>query len=270
MAKKPKPKPKPQGQQIVLSTPPPTPVPSSTGQVYIGVDTGSDLETQGYQVRRTGPWHIPTVGTVAKKPLYKVGYLNSKDFARELNDLNPDTIYFYQQRLNAVGLLDKFTPGQMDTATRNAFKSLIGQANQTATTWQKALQDSEAAGGYSPDGAGGGSGSQRQPFVATLDDPATLRVVFQNVARETYGRNLPDDEINSMVDAWRNVEYQRQKSYYDMQDTGGTVDNPNTSQADAEAFAQAQIKANHPNEVGAEAFGQKFQQLLDAFTKPTV
>jgi hypothetical protein len=197
---------------------------------------------------------------LSKKPIYKVGYQNSKQFSRELNNMDPNIVFLYQQRLNSVGLLDKFTPGKLDKATRGAFKELLSTANQTGASWQSTLQDIESVGGAAGADGGAGSARERAPFVAQLDDPATLRSAFQQTAQSLYGGDLPDDEVNAMVDAYRSIQLSKQKAAYDAADTGGTID----SEPNASAFAEQQIKEKHPDQVAKVAFSGTLNEALKA------
>jgi hypothetical protein len=233
--------------------------------VYIGIDSGSDLETYGYQSQlthpadpyaTTGPASFASVKTLATKPKYKVGYLNSEDFARELGNKNPDIIYIYQQRMAAAGLLDAYTPGQLDKPTKAAFKELLSGANQIAGTWQQALQDTETVGGRTT-----APKQERDPFVAKLDDPATLRETFQSAVQKIYGGDLPDDEINAMVDAYRSQQLSKQQAYYDAQPLGGAV----TTETDPTAYALAEVKAKHPQQLDRVKFQDTFSQIMSAF-----
>lgn len=233
--------------------------PVKSSGVYIGVEAGSQLEQQGYEVQKNAPGMIPYPYFKRKKPKYKVGYQNSKQFAREMNNMDPNVIYLYQQRLNASGLLDTYNPGQLDKSTRAAFKELLATANQTATTWQSSLQDLEAAGGRVE------TSTARQPFVAQLDDPATLRATFQQVAQQIYGGDLPDAEINSMVDAYRNQQLAKQQAAYDVAEVGGTVD----SEANPSAFAQEQLKATHPDQLARVKFSDTLGTILKTFSSGT-
>lgn len=239
---------------------------TTSGQVYIGVDAGSDLEKYGLQ----GPGYgQPGAALGAKyggpfksyyghrKPLYKVGYQNSKTFARELNNMDANAIYLYQRRLNSVGMLDTFTPGKLDKATRGAFKELLSTANQSAVTWQQTLQEIEQSGGKVST-----STQTHQPFVAQLDDPATLRATFQQVAQTIYGGDLPDAEINSMIDAYRNQQLTKQQTAYNIAETGGTVD----TETNPSAFAQQEIQSTHPDQAARVKFQDTLGTILKTFS----
>lgn len=239
--------------------------------VYIGVESGSDLEKNGLQ----GPGYGQP-GAVAgakygqqfrgyygsRKPKYKVGYQNSQSFARELNNMDPNVIYLYQQRLNASGLLDSFTPGKLDKSTRGAFKELLTQANQTANTWQSTLQDIEAVGGV----AGKDSKQQPDAFVAQLDDPVTLREAFQQTAQSLYGGDLPDDEINAMVDAYRSIQQAKQQAAYNANLASANGGASGTVEAEVAPgdYAAQQIKAKHPDQVAKVEFSGTLSDLFKA------
>jgi hypothetical protein len=239
------------------------PIPSASqggsGGIYIGVAAGSDLETSGFPATKRGPFGVPMY-KLSRKPLYKVGYQNSKQFSRELNNMDPNVIFLYQQRLNASGLLDKFTPGKLDKATRGAFKELLTQANQTGATWQSTLQDIETVGGMVGADGGAGASRERAPFVAQLDDPATLRAAFQQTAQSLYGGDLPDGEVQAMVDAYRSIQMSKQKAAYDAADTGGTIE----SEPNASAFAEQQIREKHPDQVARVEFNGTLSAALKA------
>lgn len=240
----------------------------TSGGIYIGIEAGSELEQQGVQGAGygqpgavLGAKYSPFKAYYGRrKPKYKVGYQNSKQFARELNNMDPNVIYLYQQRLNASGLLDKYNPGQLDKSTRAAFKELLATANQTATTWQSSLQDLEAAGGRVDSGT-----SVRAPFVAQLDDPATLRATFQQVAQSIYGGDLPDAEINAMIDAYRNQQLTKQQAAYTAQETGGTID----TETNPSAFAQAEIQSTHPDQAARVKFSDTLGTILKTFSSQT-
>lgn len=234
-------------------------------QVYVGVEAGSDLEKNGFQGLGVGQPGAPAGATYGgpfkgyygtKKPLYKVGYQNSKQFSAELNNLDPNVILLYQQRLNASGMLDTYTPGKLDKVTRGAFKELLTQANQSATTWQSTLQDIEASGGVTQKPE-----APRDPFVAKLDDPTTLKETFQAAAQSIYGGDLPDSEIDAMVNSYRAQQMSKQQAAYDTDGNpaGGTIE----TETDPTAFAQAEIKTAHPDQINRV----KFQDTLGNIMK---
>lgn len=260
MAKKPTtttPKPRKKGNQDASKTVTSNvdvPIVGQTDGVYIGVATGSELETYGYQlpVNQRPSSHFSR--NTGLKPRYQTNYMNSQQFYQELNLGDPNVIYLYQQRMSNAGLLDAYTPGQLDNATRAAFKNLMGTANQTATTWQQTLQDAEAVGGSNK------AGSAK---AIVLDDPTTLRSTFQAVARKIYGGDLPDDEVNRMVDAYRNMQAERQRAMYDAQASGGTTD----SVTDPSAYAEEQINAQHPDQANRVKFQNTLSTIMQTFSK---
>lgn len=237
----------------------------STGPLYIGVEAGSDLEQRGLPLRRgadpaatTGPASFGYTSRV--KPRYKVGYLNSKEFAAELGDMDKDVIESYQGAFYDLGLLKKFTPGKMDKATRQLFKDLITTANQEGKRWQDVFMETLETGtvGYVDDGPS----QERAPFVAELDDPISLREAFQRVAADIYGGDLPDSEVNAMVDAYRSIQMERQKAYYDTQEVGGTAD----VEPDPGAFAAERIKAAHPDQAARVKFQDTLGTIMSTFS----
>ncbi len=237
--------------------------------VYIGVAAGSDQELYGTPISTTDP--SATTGPMSmtyqamRKPRYKVGYQNSKDFSAELNGMDPNAIYMYQQRLNAVGMLDKFTPGKLDSATRAAYKELLTQANQNGDTWQSTLQQIEANGGVVK------TPKATQPpdaFVSQLDDPQSLREAFQQAAQSLYGGNLPDNEINGMVDAYRHIQQQKQQASYNATlaaANGGVQGSVENIQSPSD-FASQEIRAQHPDQVAKVQFQGTLSDALKSLS----
>lgn len=249
---------------MAIKLPPlPAPTTTSNGQVYVGVDAGSDLEKYGYQgagANQPGAALAAKYGPAKayygkRLPLYKVGYQNSEQFRRELGNMDPNVIYLYQQRMHDAGLLDAYTPGQLDKSTRSAFKELLSTANQTATSWQSTLQDIESVGGRV-------QAKQRDPFQAVLDDPASLKLAFQHVAQDIYGGDLPDEEVNAMVDAYRAQQLQKQQAAYDTAGTTTTID----KETDPTAFATEQLQASHPDQLARVKFSDTIGNILKTFS----
>jgi hypothetical protein len=237
--------------------------------IYIGVQAGSDMEQVGLKgtgtdpSARSGPqsFTYPTV----KKPRYKIGYLNSKEFAADLAGNDPDAIEAYQSYMHDAGLLNKYTPGSVDKPTRAAFKELVTRANQTGSTWQQALED-QLRGGVVDDGS-----AKQAPdaFVAELSDPATLREAFQNTAQSLYGGDLPDAEVQAMVDAYRQIQLAKQQSAHEIDLAAADGGTPGTKELvpTTDAFAAEAIKAKHPDQVAKVQFSGTLNKALQALSQ---
>lgn len=259
--------------------------PGGTAQkaVYIGIAAGSDLEKlgvpgPGYGQASSGMGAIygqqfrGYYGT--QKPLYKVGYQNSQQFSRELNNMDPNVIFLYQQRLYNAGLLSTFTPGTLDKATRAAFKDLLGTANQSASTWQSTLQNIEDAGGVA--GKKKAEPAKPPPLTISLSNPDDIKAAISSTAKTLYGGDLPDSEVASMVATFQDKERQSQTQAYNQQYSpegaaagngvygpgGETVAAPNLS-----AFVEQQIKAAHPDQVAKVEFSGTLNNALSSLAK---
>jgi hypothetical protein len=248
------------GAGILGGSRPAPPPATSDGAIYVGVEAGSDLEKYGYQgagANQPGASlaakYGPAKGFYGKRlPLYKRGYQNSEQFRRELGNMDPNIIYLYQQRLHDAGMLDAYTPGQLDKPTRAAFKEVLSQANQSASSWQSTLQSIESVGGVFKEP------EPRDPFQAVLDDPASLKAAFQHVAQDIYGGDLPDSEVDAMVDAYRTQQLQKQKAAYDAEGTTTTIE----KEADPSAFAADQLKATHPDQLERVKFSSAMSTIM--------
>lgn len=234
--------------------------------IYIGVEAGSDLEQKGLPgaganqpgATMGAKYGGPTrsyYGSV--KPRYRVGYLNSKEFSRELGGMDSDVITKYQEAFYDLGLLTKFTPGKMDGPTRAIFKDMVTTANQSGKRWQDVFMKTLETGTVGYD-TPGDSGPERAPFQAILDDPVTLREAFQSTAQKLYGGDLPDAEVNAMVDAFRAQQLAKQKAKYDTDETGGQIDN----EVSPDDFISSEIKAKHPDQVAKVEFNGTLSSLF--------
>jgi hypothetical protein len=244
--------------------------PTATSKgVYIGVEAGSDLERYGYQSQRTiaadpyartGPASFSRIEQLSKKPKYKVGYLNSKDFARELGNFDPQAIYTYQQYMNQAGLLDKFSPGVMDAATRGAFKELLTSANQHAGTWQGELDAVLQAGGKTGD-----TGTSTPPLTVNLTNPDDIKAVATTAAQSLLGQNLSDDQLNNFVSTFQAQERDFQTTSYNQQYTPGVGYGPGgeaTQAPDLKTAATNYAKSSDPAQYQTTQFGSMVSDAL--------
>jgi hypothetical protein len=210
-------------------------------------------------------------------------------------NFHPTEISSIQQELAFVGLYqdnDYVVAGDWGPDTAAAFKRLLGYANQHGMTWRDALANIRAgigAGAPGPGGEGGGGGGggggtgggggrfridesgnivpiaedipERAPLVARTTDPRTVALVMREAAMNLLGEGLNNETTQGLVQAFNQMEVQRQQAAYDTQLTGGTVvDIPST-----EAFAQAELESKYPEQVKAwrmTEFGQNALQLL--------
>lgn len=167
-----------------------------------------------------------------------------------------------QQFLIQAGLAPKGSViGQWDQGWASAFSKVLGSANVTGSTWQDALTSRLSA--QDQGNAIDSSGSKLQPFQAQLTDPITLKSAFRQTANQIYGGDLPDEEINQMVDAYRAIQLQKEQANYDTNITGGTID---TLESPGD-FAEQQIRDKHPDQVAKMEFNGTLSGALKSITQ---
>jgi len=138
-------------------------------------------------------------------------------------------IWQIQQALAKVGFLTSaFTRNTWDTATRNAYRQLLGIANATGVSADQALSelldtsggDVEGQGRWTVDEFGNvvraGEGEAPPPLVTRTTDPAALRQTFRRAIIELLGEGWSQEQINNMVKAYNQMEIARQTEEYNL------------------------------------------------------
>jgi acyl-CoA synthetase (AMP-forming)/AMP-acid ligase II len=227
------------------------------GALFIGIDAGSKTEERykGLSQTRTAANQFG-----AKTPFGPLGFAAYKTGStlEQLAGYGPDDIYALQVRLHDAGLLDNFTPTQLDKTTRNAFKDLLATSNASMKTWQQTLDDITAVGGTIDKQ----DGRTRAPLTVELTNPDDLKSVAQKVAQTLYGGNLPEADLERFVNTFHGMESGAQSQAYGMAESGGTVVAP----PNASVAAESQIRAEHPDQVAATAFGARMGDIISTFT----
>ncbi len=178
----------------------------------------------------------------------------------------PNIIASMQRDMASVGLYDQnasLISGDWGEESASAFRRLLAYANQHGMPWQIALNHLRAQiqgtqGGALAGGTGGrfridrngnlvpfDQPADREPLVTHTTDPRTLNILFRELSMNLLGQALSPDQVTSMTAAYNQMEAQRQQEAYNAQVAGGSVlDIPSP-----ESFGQAQLEAEHPQEV---------------------
>lgn len=186
-------------------------------------------------------------------------------------------IWQVQQALAKVGLLTgSFTRNTWDEASRNAYKELLGIANATGQTADRALSEllstsgGEAGGRWTVDEFGNvvqsGGGEAPPPLVTRTTDPTALRSTFRKAVIDMLGEGWSMEKINQMVAAYNQMEVGKQTEAYNMEIAGeaGTI----TDMQTPEAFIESQVLKKDPVGVQTEDALGFTQQFMDTVSAP--
>lgn len=182
--------------------------------------------------------------------------------------LSTDELIDLQNSMDAAGLYDKnadIVPGVWTDADTSAYTRALAGANQTGSddkTYIKRLIQSGA-------GAKQKASAARAPLVVHLTNPDDLKTLLQHGARDLYGGDLPEEDVQAFVDAYHARETSARTQAYNLGDpsatgtldggAGGSVVDPASPSNAAEQF----IRTQHPNQVAATQFGNAMGGILD-------
>ncbi len=229
--------------------PPPGQTGSLTASNYIG--------PAGYELPDTYTVHGMTRGLADDyetdlSPQYRVG--------DELTPLReswpPERIAAIQNQMVSAGLLKSrnFQLGFWDQPTMAAYRELLGYSNVSGQDYSTTLANFKATIAKFGDTTTGAN-RVRQPFLAELTDPNTLRDTLDAVSVRTMGRGLTEQEKAHFVDSFRSTQEQALRSKYDMAGDIDTTTGANTgaggtySVPDPESSASAYVKSTNPDAV---------------------
>lgn len=177
--------------------------------------------------------------------------------------LSPQAIRELQMQMAMTGLLTSdFSPGVWDESSMNAYKSLLSFANARGVTWEAALelytqsvsetggrvQWDPATGQFVPAGGGGPGSGGPPPLITRTTDPLVLKQVFRSAAIEQLGTGWDQQRIDQAVQAYNQLEIQRQQELYDMQvaNMGQGVSGSVVEIPSAEAWIGSYIEGQDP------------------------
>jgi len=223
----------PFGLNLGAAGPPP---PGGSTSTYIGIPNNYDPGRLPYGYPGTAGFsgsHEPLYPggpqTDRQIPAGYPGYQEGDQYRPR--NLSSDQIWATQQTLAKMGLLSgPFLPRVWDQATADAYKAVLGYANQHGISDEQAmieLGNSAKLGLMTVDAQGnvipaGSAAAQRAPLVTHLTDPKILKPAFRQIAIND-GVAWNEDQVNTAVMAYNALEKQRQQQAYDAQVKGGTV-----------------------------------------------
>lgn len=147
--------------------------------------------------------------------------------------MSPAAIAAIQDQMARAGLLTSdFLMGVWDPSTAEAYKTLLGIANQQGTTAEQAMtllgsserMEWDPATGTYVSAGGLGAGAQAPPELVTrVTDPEVLKSVFRRAAIEMIGIGWSEEQLERAAAAYNNVERTRQREAYDTQLAAGQL-----------------------------------------------
>lgn len=177
--------------------------------------------------------------------------------------LSPQAIRELQMQMAMTGLLNSdFNPGVWDDPSVDAYKQLLSFANARGVTWEAALelytqsvsetggriQWDPATGQFVPAGSGGTGTAGPPPLITRTTDPLVLKQIFRSAAIEQLGTGWDQTRVDSAVQAYNQLEVQRQQELYDMQvaNMGQGVSGSVVEIPSAEAWIGSYIEGQDP------------------------
>jgi hypothetical protein len=151
-------------------------------------------------------------------PRYKTGD------EMEPRSYSAENIARLQQQLAQAGLIGpetRFRVGVWDSTSVNAYKNLLGYANQGGISREDALQTLLTA--PMARGAEGVMGEKAPRFEQKLNayeftDPARVRQTAEAAFQEALGRKPKKDELDRFVRTWQSQEQRSQKAVFDVEE----------------------------------------------------
>lgn len=120
-------------------------------------------------------------------------YMEGDEFV-ELDGMAPELIWDLQSQLAALGIARGMLPGELDNATLNGFKSVLGMANRSNKRWRPLLDEliiAKDEGRFD----GFGFAEERAPVALPARDPAELREYVRASMKQLLGRDPEDGEL---------------------------------------------------------------------------
>ena len=208
---------------------PPSAAPAGGGPEYIGLPNGSVVTIgSGTDLGRgpggpgggqtntvPGPDGLPANEQIA--PWGSGGGYTQADINALLASMPPEQLARVQRQMVAAGLIGpetRYTYGQPDGVTQNAFGELLGMANLRGVPWQTQL-DSIGQNGLDAERAGAAQMSERQQAEVNLrtraetfvaSDPASVRQLAEAAFKSALGRKPKDDEMTKFVSTFMGSE----------------------------------------------------------------
>lgn len=211
-------------------------------QPALGVSGGRRVDTAtGLAVPDTYTGFKPPVGGEERR--FGVPQPTPKYFDGDedlINTFTREEVATVQQQMKAAGILGKYRLGVVDDATLDAFKTVLGQSNRTASDWTVGLKALQS-------GATGGPG-----LTYRVSNPDDLNKIIEQSAKYVLGRSIDPAMSQRIAKAYQQLQIEEQRA----SKMGGVQ----TQAPQADVFAEQQIKQKS----GAEADAYKFAQYAQA------
>lgn len=165
-----------------------------------------------------------------------------------------------QAKMNAAGLYgtDGYVPGVWAPKDADAYAMILETANARGVADPEQALDLFAAEARVTNPK---AKAPRAPLVTQYADPEAVRQVVRKSALDMLGQRLSDADESRIVQAYQAYTTQSQQAQYAATNPGG-MGGSYTEPMSAQAFAQAQVEATDPGQLGA-------QRYLDAFGEIT-
>lgn len=208
----------------------------------IGVKGRRFLDNQGKVIRYQGyKFTGPGAPEGGREPLYFAGD------EEKIASFAIEDIANLQRAMSSIGLLgDRYSPGVADSATRNAYKNLLEEANVYGEDVEAAVLRLAAAG------ASRSRGPLTQYRVSNESD---VKAIVSRVAKQTLGRNLGEEDLTRIAAAYRNLEKQ----------AGTSTSREVMAAPSPEVFAGEQIQEMLPEETSARQFGSYLEAIKERY-----
>lgn len=238
--------PKPASDKFGLGGDMPTDFGASDEPGPIGVPKGYTVTppyTSQYGTVQGSSWHVSDSGTPTVEPV-KPTYMDGSQY--KPGNQSPVKIWQQQQMLARMGLLKgSFIEGVWDEATANAWASVLAYANQRGINDQQAFMqlargaispkddlnllpydpndatsmfDVDDMGNIRPHGL-----KDLPPLTITTTDPRVLKNAVREASLQLTGYGMDEGQLNTIAQAYNEMERQRQTQNYNAQLQGGEV-----------------------------------------------
>lgn len=159
-------------------------------------------------------------------------------------------------RMNAAGLYGTsgYQSGSWTREDANAYQIVLESANATLVRDENVVIDNIASEVTKSPRVQG----PRAPLVSKISNPDDIRAVIKDSAFSLIGQRLSAAEEDRLVALYQQREQAENQSTYAAGAAGGTV----TGAPSMQAFAESQIEALRPGDVGAHQHLEAFEKIL--------
>jgi hypothetical protein len=153
--------------------------------------------------------------------------------------------------------------GVWNDADVAAYKRALQAANRQGAPVDDIIKQAAAAPKVDRYGDPAGGGQQRAPLRVQLTNDDDLRAMVRKNSSDILGGNLSDEDTERFVSTYHQMEMQGAQAQYDV---GGDAGGAFMGAPDPGVALENQIRADHPNEVAATAFGSRMDDIISTFT----